>query len=205
MRPTRHDVIDRDYIRGGFAHNWFDPRAPQESEDAISSNRQVVSQFLSRLQLQPDEGHSRRTEAQKHLVNPHVSLGLAYRELLTKLRWAKPSDSQRFTGLLLQIGDHLEQHPDEECTVYLMSKGDLRERGLDADNNIKQLFQGPNPDKSGEYYPGDKMIRSDNSVTIQIHMLKLKGTPYDNVPLVAVWIPSGISGSWLVQDQEEIK
>jgi hypothetical protein len=33
----------------------------------------------------------------------------------------------------------------------------------------------------------------------------LKGTPYDNVPLVAVWIPSGISGSWLVQDQEEIK
>jgi hypothetical protein len=191
-------------MRGGFSNDWCEMRAPHASEEAIEINRDVVEQFVAGLHFRPDTGHANRTETQKHSVASDVNLGLVYRELLTKLRVTRPIDSQRFIGLLLQIAKYLELRPDAKCSVYLMSEGRARERGLDEDDEILNLFQGPNPDRSGKHYPGDRKIHSSHDLTVQIHRLRLHrdGKPVaDNVPTLAVYVPQEMSADWLVQPQ----
>jgi hypothetical protein len=69
-----------------------------------------------------------------------------------------------------------------------------------------QLFQGPHPDKTGEYYPGDRQIRDNQAVTVQIHKLTVhKGQAViaDNVPTIAVALPKEMSADWLVQTDKK--
>ncbi len=210
LRPTRSCVIGLDYMRGNFANKWFTPRMPHHSPEAITENRTIVQQFLSRLQLTPDIGDSRRQEHQKHLVASNVSLREACEHLLIPLRVTSPLDSPRFNGLLIQIGCYLEEHPDSPCTVYLMSHGTIRERGVDDNDEILYLFQGAYPDNKGKIYPGDMKIRAPQGLTVQIHYLKVgKGRTKnreviaENVPTVAVWMPREMSTDWIVQEQEQ--
>lgn len=206
LRPTRHEVLDLDYMRGNFSNNWFDPKAPHDSDDAIGNNRDVITGFLAQLKLVPDVGHSERTDMQRHLVASNLSLELVYRDLLTKLLLTRAGDSQRFTGLLLQLASYLENN-DAPCTVYQMSAGTVRERTLNDDDEIPNLFQGENPLHSGEIYPGDRQIRAAHGVTVQIHSLRLlrdktsKEIVANEVPAVAVWVPKDMAGDWLSQAQ----
>ncbi len=208
LRPTRHDVLDLEYERINYSKDWFEQHAPHDSPEAIEVNRKTVDEFLSRLSFQPDIGHQRRTEKQKHLVSSNVSLDFVYRELLTKFLVTRSGDSHRFVGLLLQLERYLEQQPTEQCncTIYLMSRGQLRERSVDDNDEIQQLFQGPNPDKSGEFYPGDRKIRAVQGVTIQIHnltLLKDKHIIADNVPTITVSLPKEMSADWVVQTDKK--
>lgn len=206
LRPTRHDVLDLEYVRGNYATDWFEQRAPHDSDEAILANREIVKRFLTQLVLQSDTGHEKRTEQQIHLVDSMVSLELAYRELLTQFRVTRASDSQRFIGLLLQVGSYLDLHGNEECAVYLMSGGKPRKRTLDDRNEIPTLFQGPNPDKTGEFYPGDRKIHASQGMTVQIHILTVQKedngkelSTIHNVPTLAVWLPKEMSAHWVVQ------
>lgn len=207
LRPTRHDVLDLEYIRGNYSNSWFDQKAPHDSLEAIETNRTLIQQFVSPLPFLPDTGHPKRTEAQEHFVAFDVNLDFVYQEFLTKFLVTRPSDSYRFIGLLLQLRKYLEEYPDEEggCTIYLMSKGQPRERSVDDDNEILNLFQGPNPDKSGLYYPGDRQIHAQKRVTLQIHnltVLKEKSILADNVPAIAVWVPKEMSANWISQSDK---
>ena len=198
---------DLDYERGNYANKWYEPAAPHDSAEAISTNRELVDVLLARYenQFQPDSGDPRRTEEQIHLVATGLSLREVYESFLTKLRFTRPSDSARFTGLLLQIDKHLEEQ-DDSCTIYQMTPGRLRERGLDDKDEIKNLFQGQNPDgvpRMAAIYPGDREIRAADGLTIQIHRLRLKhdnGTVAANdVPAVAVWVPRRMAADWISQ------
>lgn len=209
LRPTRHDVLDLEYERVNYSENWFEQHAPHDSPEALEANRKTVEQFIENLVFEPDTGHENRTETQKHLVSFNASLDVVYRELLTKFLVTRANDSHRFIGLLLQIERYLEQHPTEQCkcTVYLMSGGKVRERSVDDDDEVQQLFQGPNPDKSGKYYPGDRQIRDPQGVTIQIHKLKIlrgKEVIADDVPTIAVSLPKVMSVNWVVQTDKKV-
>ena len=96
-------LSSRDYVHGNFASDWFDTHAPHDSAVAVAANREVVKAFLQSVPLELDQGHPQRTEPQKHLVAYGVPLSRAYQELLTQFRMTRPIDSQRFTGLLLQV------------------------------------------------------------------------------------------------------
>jgi hypothetical protein len=156
-----------------------------------------------------DEGDDRRTTDQIHLVSESISLKRAYEELLIQLRLTDESDSQLFTGLLLQIESFLERHPHTTCTVYQMSKGKERARSVNDDEEIPTLFQGANYADTAHkdmVYPGDDNIRSHNGITIQIHTLHVRqkdrgATISSNVPTVAVWIPAAMANDWLVQER----
>ena len=64
-----------------------------------------------------------------------------------------------------------------------------RTRRLNRNDEIQQLFQGRNP-KTGEViYPGDSEIKDENLLTIQIHLLNLRDTDFQNVTTLAIWIP----------------
>ncbi len=62
------------------------------------------------------------------------------------------------------------------------------------------------PARRGEIYPGDRAIREDDQVTVQIHTLDLTqdgDVVCRDVPVLAVWIPARMAVGWIQQDQPE--
>lgn len=201
FRPTRHSVLDLDYVRGRYANAWFDPKAPHDSPVATDHNRTLVQTFLAGLRLVPDDGHVDRTAFQRHQVAHNVPLRDAYARLLAPLQLTRSKDFHQYLGLQLQVSRFLEDHTDEKCTVYFMSGGAERERQLTDADEINQLFQGANPG-ARKVYPGDREIRAYQGLTIQIHHLRLVrqgAATLRAVPAVAVWVPEVMARGWLVQ------
>lgn len=208
LRPTRANVLDLDYMQDRVSNDWFSPGAPHYSSAAITRNRQLSRDLISRYQWEPDAGHPDRTEMQRHLVTRGVPLRRLYDEFLTLFSAPRPEDSRRFTGVLLQIEAYLRTHPDATCTLYQMSPGTERRREISEGGTINYLFQGESRatggHSRGEVYPGDLSIVADEGLTLQLHTLALHrgGTPAEtDVPAVALYIPEEMAEEWLAQSQ----
>lgn len=208
LRPCRHNVLEFDYIRGRFSDDWVAPRVVLPTDSVLLANRQTVSGFLEATAFVCDEGHPDRTDTQRHEVARDLSLRDVMERLLIPLRITSSRDSQQITGLLLQLSRALESDPDELCTVYRMSPATGRERGIDQSGEVTNLFQGQAPvnppARRGEVYPGDRAIRENGQVTVQIHTLDLTrdgAVVCENVPVPAVWVPARLATGWINQDQ----
>ena len=208
LRPCRRQVLEFDYIRGLFSNNWVNPSVVLASDFVIQANRETVRTFLEGKVFVDADGHPERTDAQRHVVCREVSLHDVLEHLLVRIRITGTVDSQRNTGMFLQLSHALEANPDELCTVYQMSPSGRRQRSINEHGKVSNLFQGEAPvfprERRGEVYPGDRAIRDQDTVTIQIHMLDL--TQGDNVvmetvPVIAVWIPARLARAWVSQDQ----
>ncbi len=199
LKPTRKNVLDLDYMRGSFENQWYAPRAPHDSLEAARQNNHLIyGDFLNSLPLIVDE----RYLGQGHQTLTSFSLDTAYSQLLVPFRVTRSVDSQRYTGLLLQLKAHLESCPDSSCVLYLMSGGSPRRRKAnEKKDEIKQLFQGRSPKVGKIVYPGDREIKEPHQITIQIHNLTIEsqGNVYENIPAIAVWVPRNLSRDWLVQ------
>jgi hypothetical protein len=206
LRPTRLSVLQLPYMQDSIADDWYAPRVPHETADAVNENRAIVAAFINSLAWLDDEGSGQRTDVQRHKIST-VGLRSLYEELLTRLRVVHPRDSQKYTGMLLQVGAYLSEHEDAIATVYQMSGGILRERQVNSDNEIPQLFQGKNPRVGPVIYPGDRAIKSSSGLTVQIHSLRIlaaDGSQQEissNVPAIAVWVPNDMDREWLVQQR----
>ena len=204
LKPTRQNVLDIEYIRVNSSARWYEPKVPHDSIEAMETNRILVQKFLKTLSFQEDEGHPKRTKAQIHHVDKEASLQTVYKELLVPFRVTRSVDSQKCTGVRLQIGAYLDSHPDALCTVFHMGKGEPRVRSLNDKGEILRLFQGKNPQKGKVIYPGDKSIKTLGCVTIQIHNFTVRSSgdePIEEVPVITVWLPKDISQDSLVQNQ----
>lgn len=210
LRPCRHCVLEFDYIRGQFSGEWVTPKVVSilESDDILNSNKKIVSGFLSSLVFEGDEGHVGRTDAQRHEVTYGIPLEWVIDNLLVNIRILGSIDSQRNVGLLLQLSKALEHNPDEICTVYRMSSARKRLRSVDNNGQIANLFQGEYPvtprEKRGIIYPGDRLIRDKNVVTVQVHILDLireHEVVSVDVPVLAVWVPARLKRGWIFQEQ----
>ena len=87
--------------------------------------------------------------------------------MLNKLRYTRESDSATYSSLRGILKSYIEEHPEDECLVYLMSANSIdnwggRTRRLDRNQEIQQLFQGKNPRTGEIIYPGDSEIKEDN-------------------------------------------
>jgi hypothetical protein len=209
LRPTRRQVLDLDYRQDVLSDDWFRPKVPHGTEELLEANRLTVQRFIDTLEWAEDKGDPRRTPEQVHLVSEQASLQRAYEDLLSSLCFTDERDSQLFTGILLQIKAFLDNNTGSTCTVYRMSKGNQRMRSVNEDEEIPTLFQGANYADDAhrdQVYPGDERIRSDQSLTIQIHTLEVRqknrgAVIASEVPTVAVWVPSMFSRDWLVQEK----
>ena len=208
LRPCRQTVLEFDYIRGQFSDTWVSPRVVLAADNVIQANRDAVSAFIQKMTFVDDDGHPDRTDTQSHEVCREVSLSEVIEQLLVRMRVTGTVDSQRNTGMLLQLSSALDKDPDELCTVYRMSSGLRRQRGIDENGEVTNLFQGEAPvnprERRGEVYPGDRAILDDDTITIQVHTLDLtrkNDVVMENVPVIAIWIPARLSQSWVSQDQ----
>ncbi|MBU7586759.1 MAG: hypothetical protein KAF91_28520 [Nostoc sp. TH1S01] len=204
--PTRGNVLDLPFIRGGFSNDWYAANYPHESdEDVINKNREVVDTFWSQLTALNEKTFG-KISVNKHLFATDIPLKDTFEQLIIKFRTTHPTDSQRFTGLMLQVQRYLEQNPDELCDIYLMDKGKLRLRTIDI-NGKWYLFQGRNS-KDPEKYPGDQKIRVEDKITIQIHKLNLhveaEGRDIANMSVIAIWVPQKMECQWISQNQGNV-
>jgi hypothetical protein len=209
LRPCRNSVLEFDYIRGRYSDDWVTPRIVLASDLVLEANRQTVRDFIQRLDFTDDEGNPNRTDIQRHQVCENIPLLQVVEDLLVRMRITGTTDSQRNTGLLLQLSKALEQNPNEVCTVYRMSGGRRRQRGIDGDGEVANLFQGEAPVQPralrGTVYPGDRNIRDNDNVSVQIHTLDLTRDDVvvvENVPAVAVWVPARLARAWVAQEPQ---
>lgn len=208
LSPCRRQVLEFGYIRGGTSAAWTNPRIALASPSAIQHNREVVDGFLQTVAFGPDVGDPGRLPFQRHEVCGDLSLRHVFEELLVRLRITAARDSERNTGLLLQLERALAESPDELCTVYRISPNARRTRNVSEDGELPNLFQGAYPVDPpalrGSVYPGDRYIRDPDSVTVQIHRVDLLmngGLHTSEVPIVAVWTPNRLARSWISQHQ----
>lgn len=212
LRPCRNNVIQFDFMRGRFSDDWVAPRVVLSAATVVQANRNVVANFIRDLEFVDNDGHPDRTDVQRHQECTDIPLRDAIERLLVPFRITGTTDSQRHTGMLLQLSKALEDNPDEVCTVFRMSPASRRRRGIDENGEVTNLFQGAAPvlplERRGEVYPGDQAIREDADVTIQIHTLDLSreenGVQREvmrDVPVIAVWVPERLARGWLDQVQ----
>lgn len=209
LRPCRNHVLEFDYMRGRFSNDWVAPRVVLASDAVVRANRQAVADFVQGLAFEEDDGHPDRTDVQRHHVCKNIPLRTVIEQLLVNMRITGTTDSQRNTGLLLQLSKALEDDADELCTIYRVSPATRRRRGIDENGEVTNLFQGEAPvhprERRGQVYPGDRAIRDADNVTIQIHTLNLTRDDQvvaENVPVVAVWVPARLARAWIAQDEQ---
>lgn len=199
LKPTRDNVLDLPYMRVNFG-GWFLPKTPHDTATITAANRAAVSAFVQVADLRPDDGDPRRTAMQRHRVRFGLTLDVVYEQLLTQYRLTRPSESARYTSLLLQLQRYSEENPDARCTVYDMSRGAdahlTRDRPVDdTDALTTYLFQGAHPvarATRGSIYPGDSNLPSPDTIQVQIHHLRLERNGElveDDVPTLAVSVP----------------
>ncbi|WP_250631619.1 Z1 domain-containing protein [Rhodoflexus caldus] len=197
---ARKNVFSNEFERFDLSNEWFRISAPHDLDNIIDNNRKVTQSFITSIQhlLQEDNGHAKRTDEQKHSVCK-ISVRRAFDDYLMKLKFTRDSDSEGFTALKSVILRYLEAYPNSEATIFLMKKGQIRERQLTKKDEIQQLFQGKNPRTGEIIYPGDSEIKEFANLTIQIHNLNLinrdTGEVFENVYTIAVWIPESMNKS----------
>lgn len=221
LAPTRRSVLDLNYDTMNYGAEWFYPRAPHFTGQSITNNCRIIEQLTSTVRFNPTSGHAERTTMHCHGYAP-VALEDVYNNFLTQIQFAHPTDSQQFTGLLLQIKRYLERTAERgeslAADIYLMSwtpdNGQFtRQRSLDEDFEISSsgaFFQGASLERGalrrGEVYPGDREIKHPSRITVQIHLLELKDqqgrTIGTHVPAIAVWLPAEAGADTLVQERE---
>lgn len=205
---ARKNIFSHEFNRFDFHNDWFRISAPHDLQNIIDSNRRVTESFISEINplLKEDEGHIQRTEIQKHYICK-IDLKQAFDDFLMKLKFTRDTDSAEFTSLKNVILRYLDLVTDAKAVIYLMSKGQLRNRALTRKDEILQLFQGKNPRTGEVQYPGDGEIRDYNTLTIQIHNLNLEnketGEWFENVYSIAVWVPETI-GETIIRLGNEI-
>ncbi len=187
LNPTRSNVLSHSPFRSEIGDKWTQFRVPHDSKEIVENNLGFYNDFYDKYKnnFQEDIGDSSRTEEQKHLVI-EIKAAELFETFIEKLKFTRESESIKYLNIKSIIGNA----NNEKITVYIMSKGKIRNRGLLKDkDNIENLFQGKNPRTGKIIYPGDDKIKSDN-ITIQIHRLNIKGTDFNDVVSLAVWIPN---------------
>ena len=112
-----------------------------------------------------DVGHPDRTETQKHRVTSALPLREVVRGLIADFRVRDPSEAEKWTELRAMLGRMLDDNPNAQAIVYLMSGGVPRTRGIYPTGRVKQFFQGAAPVNPlhlrGSIYPGDRELAAD--------------------------------------------
>ena len=209
MRPTRASVVRLDTLRRTYGDKWFWQRDFDGFDAAaVADNRRLVERFLAKLSLRDDDGDARRLrETQVHPC-ADVPLGDVIESLLNDFV-VFDEDSTDFAALRVLLAVARDKYSDEFCRVHSMMHHSAvsRRRSLDSDGRIKNLFQGAN---AATGYPGDRAVRLDDRVTVQVHRLELRsddGTEagdagsllIERTPVLAVWVPNRLDSSVILQ------
>lgn len=201
LQPTRRSVMALDAVRSRskewvYASYVYDP-----GTDLADRNRTVVDVYIAtvRSTMAVMPGSSGWTANQRHLKANGLPLADVYERLLVPLAVEDEDDALDHLNAMMQIRDELDRHPYALCDLYLMGGGDRRERATRSTGEVENPFQGANPSTG---YPGDRRIRSNERITLQVHHLDLTKADaplVSDVRLVAISAPEAMRRDLLLQ------
>jgi len=192
LKPCRDAVLKYRYDRFFYSSKWLHPKYAETASSVIDSNQRVIYAFLSKHQAKESFGHS---------LYEGIELRRTISELLLELSCSNIGDANLFGAALTFLSRRLDEEPDDFCDIYLMSKGAIRERSINENEKINQIFEGRNKN-----YHGDRELRNTDRITIQIHMLNfVNGAQVieSKAPLLAIWIPGKLKIESIYQFQPE--
>lgn len=180
LNLSRSNIFSNDLERSILGGEWSRIKMPHHAQAMVKSNQAVAKAFIDNASFDRSE----------EIPVLKASLASVHDELLNLLRFTSPVDVRDYSALLYILSSHLEEFPDQSCTVFLMSDFDHpRKRSLLENNQVNQLFQGPSAN-----YPGDSAILGEG-ITVQLHIVSLlqdKTVVHEAVPALAIHIPEEI-------------
>lgn len=204
MRPTRSAVLLHEYRRGNFRDSWWHPKVPYGAPELMNSNQAVFSVADQLGTFRDSADRTTMPASQVHRICDEIPLSRALSDILEPCKMFSQEDSEKFLGLCLQVKEYLDNDDNKNalCTIVQMNCAD-RYRTL-VNGELVNPHQGANP---GTNYPGDRQIRSETNLTIQLHRLQLRrtaeeGGTIDDVPVIAVWVPQAMGAPWVAQDPD---
>ena len=191
LKPTRQNVLSSPYLRPRFTEGWFSPRAPHVSPRDGAHNLTVV-RLLEHL-----NSDAHKDYPQHHYVV--APLSEIFERILAGLSYLDDQDGLGLCVVNCHLTSVLEQDADARCLVYLMDRGETRNRTT-TKGAIPQLFQGRSS-AGAQSYPGDRAFFDKNVPTVQVHMLRVNDDQqiFEDVPAVAIRLPE--QRDILVQDE----
>jgi hypothetical protein len=206
LSATRAQVLRTLPKRVTVSDGWLEQRYPHHVRPVtITENDRVLKELIDSIEMRPNSGDARRTNAQKHLVG-RISLRDVFDKLLTRYEVEDESDAARFSGFDCQLGLYLDRPgtDDEEALMVVMRGGTQSRRKLDDSDGVEQLFQGASVEDP-RIYGGDRSVHED-ALTIQIHRLELHTaddrTVAAGLPTLAIWVPGRMAADIVVQADE---
>jgi len=172
---TRNAVLRQAIKKIEFGAHWVNSVHINDN-NSTENNFKSLEVFLQKYKgsLREDEGDPRRSENVKHHIIK-LSLLELYQSLLQHLI-INDRDNE-FKKVINHLKTRLDADTKQKAIVYLMKKGEPRERSTYDNKKIKFLFQGKNFLDSSEeeiVYPGDINIFDEKCVTLQIHNIITK-------------------------------
>jgi len=201
LRATRRNVLSRAVKQRRLSDDWLMLDRPALSGDDLEDNQRLLEDVCAMHATQEDNGSPRRTPEQRHLVSDPLPISKLL-EILADIRVADGDQRDLLYGAMLQIDAYADENgSDRPARIFLMSKGNTRERKIDG-GKIAQLFQGRNPRAGVPIYPGDREIMIRDEPTLQVHVLRTKDGAIQRVPAFALWMPARYAAGTLVQSRD---
>jgi hypothetical protein len=181
LNLSRQSVFRNHFDRSIFKGEWFYTKVPHQNHHSITSNALATQTFID----------TNNWSTSSSYPSTDISLATVFDNLLSQLQYSNTADAGNYTALLYTLSRHLEENPDELCTVFKMSDlTEQRVRTLNVNGHINQLFQGRNNRSEGD------RAEIGAGITVQIHSLtvqdNLKQPLHTGVVAIACFIPSGI-------------
>lgn len=169
MNPTRNNILSTDLVKHKL-NGWRQMNALQH----IDENIYFINEFLNSQSFKNFKNYG--TSDRNHR---YVKLDIKnIIEFLKDFKIANMPDALRKSSTIQYLRYLADKRDVKYAYLFEMSyaveKG--RERSLDTENGkikINNIFSGRSTTGS-ETYPGDKGIRFDDSLCIQVHKIKLK-------------------------------
>jgi len=169
MNPTRNNILSTDLVKNKL-NGWRQMNALQHIDENIS----FVNKFLSsqRFKKFKDFGTADRNHRYVKLDIKKII------EFLKDFKIANMPDALRKSSTIQYLRYLADKRNVKYAYLFEMSYGveKGRERSLDTENGkikINNIFSGRSTTGT-EKYPGDKAIRFEDSLCIQVHKIKLK-------------------------------
>ncbi len=185
LNLARTNIFSNEFERTITGGEWNVIKIPHFSQQIIASNQDAASTFIANSQF----------DRAGRVPVLQTQLATVYDELLNLLRFTSPADGGDYTSLLYALSRHLEEMPDETCTVFLMSDFEKKRfRSLNEKNQISQYFQGRNESREG--------LRDlkGPGITFQLYIFDLEdvsGRLYSSIVGLATCLPEEIGREFI--------
>lgn len=197
MNPTRNNILSIDIIKNKMA-GWKQFNSIQHAEENIS----FVENFIKELDLKLYEEYN--SPDRNHLFC-EISIDEAI-SFLKKFKASNIPDTLRKSSTIQYLKYVKDTKGIDKVYIFQMAYqvNGGRQRSLKKEREryvIKQIFSGSSGKTSGNY-PGDRAIKFEDALCIQIHKISVKDNPepksISNVfYTLGVYYPDEISHSFV--------